>query len=142
MQPTQRSCGCGRGQRESDPARFRDPCRAVPPTSLTVTAATVLVTAKSKHAAVTAGRVSSTSWLTPTSRLGDIAWNGFIPPLDYDVENRRLRGANAIEPLNARYRRALRDRGHFPHRTERRGNPALSAFAITFGDRFSAAEGY
>jgi len=48
-------------------------------------------------------------------RLWDSAWNEFIPFLDYDVEIRRvICSTNAIESLNARYRRAIRARGHFP----------------------------
>jgi len=99
-------------------------------------------------------------------RLWDNAWEEFIPFLDYDVEIRRvLCSTNAIESLNARYRRAVRARGHFP--TEQaalkclylvtrsldptgrgrarwaiRWKPALNAFAITFADRFPAAETY
>nr|WP_238163176.1 IS256 family transposase [Kribbella capetownensis] len=99
-------------------------------------------------------------------RLWDNAWNEFIPFLDYDVEIRRvLCSTNAIESLNARYRRAIRARGHFPTeqaalkclylvtrsldptgtgraRWATRWKPALNAFAITFGDRFPAAETY
>jgi len=45
--------------------------------------------------------------------LGD-AWSEFIPFLDYDVEIRRvICSTNAIESINARYRRAVRTRGHF-----------------------------
>src|SRR5689334_13807960 len=48
-------------------------------------------------------------------RLWDNAWAEFIPFLDYDVEIRRIIcSTNAIESLNARYRRAVRARGHFP----------------------------
>jgi len=70
-----------------------------------------------------------------------------------------------IESLNARYRRAIKARGHFPSeqaamkclylvtrsldptgvgraRWMMRWKPALNAFAITFGDRFPAAETY
>jgi putative transposase len=48
-------------------------------------------------------------------RLWENAWEEFIPFLDYDVEIRRvLCSTNAIESLNARYRRAVRARGHFP----------------------------
>ena len=87
------------------------------------------------------------------------AWAEFVPFLDYDAEIRRiLCSTNAIEPLNARYRRAVRARGHFP--TEQatlkclslltrsldptgrgrakwavRWKPALNAFAITFEGR-------
>jgi transposase-like protein len=48
-------------------------------------------------------------------RLWDNAWSEFIPFLDYDVEIRRvICSTNAIESLNARYRRAIKARGHFP----------------------------
>ena len=99
-------------------------------------------------------------------RLWRSAWEQFIPFLDYDIEIRKvLCSTNAIESLNARYRRAVKARGHFP--TEQaalkclylvtrsldptgtgrtkwamRWKPALNAFAITFGDRFPAAETY
>jgi len=99
-------------------------------------------------------------------RLWENAWEEFIPFLDYDVEIRQvLCSTNAIESLNARYRRAVRARGHFPTeqaalkclylvtrsldptgtgrtRWAMRWKPALNAFAITFGDRFPAAETY
>jgi len=97
-------------------------------------------------------------------RLWDNAWEEFIPFLDYDVEIRTvLCSTNAIESLNARYRRAVKARGHFPteqaalkclylvtrsldptgvgrNRWTMRWKPAINAFAITFGDRFPAAE--
>jgi len=97
-------------------------------------------------------------------RLWDNAWEEFIPFLDYDVEIRQvICSTNAIESLNARYRRAVRARGHFPSeqaalkclylvtrsldptgtgrtRWTMRWKPALNAFAITFADRFPAAE--
>ena len=48
-------------------------------------------------------------------RLWDNAWEEFIPFLDYDVEIRTvICSTNAIESLNARYRRAIKARGHFP----------------------------
>jgi putative transposase len=99
-------------------------------------------------------------------RLWDNAWEQFIPFLDYDIEIRKvLCSTNAIESLNARYRRAVKARGHFPTeqaalkclylvtrsldptgtgrtRWAMRWKPALNAFAITFGDRFPAAETY
>jgi putative transposase len=99
-------------------------------------------------------------------RLWDNAWEEFIPFLDYDVEIRQvICSTNAIESLNARYRRAIRARGHFPSeqaalkclylvtrsldptgagrtRWTMRWKPALNAFAITFADRFPAAETY
>src|SRR5215467_3096847 len=99
-------------------------------------------------------------------RLWNNAWEQFIPFLDYDTEIRKvLCSTNAIESLNARYRRAVKARGHFPTeqaalkclylvtrsldptgtgrtRWAMRWKPALNAFAITFGDRFPAAETY
>ena len=43
------------------------------------------------------------------------AWSEFVPFLDYDVEIRRvICSTNAIESINARYRRAVKARGHFP----------------------------
>jgi putative transposase len=92
------------------------------------------------------------------------AWTEFIPFLDYDLEIRRvICSTNAIESLNARYRRAVKARGHFPseqaamkclylvtrsldpkgtgqRRWATRWKPALNAFAITFADRMPAAE--
>ena len=48
-------------------------------------------------------------------RLWRNAWNEFIPFLDYDTEIRKvICSTNAIESLNARNRRAVRARGHFP----------------------------
>ena len=48
-------------------------------------------------------------------KLWRAAWTKFVPFLDYDVEIRRIIcSTNAIESLNARYRRAVRARGHFP----------------------------
>jgi len=79
----------------------------------------------------------------------------------YDVEIRRvICSTNAIESLNARYRRAVRARGHFPTeqaalkclylvtrsldptgvgkaRWAMRWKPALNAFAIAFEDRIT-----
>jgi putative transposase len=99
-------------------------------------------------------------------RLWDNAWAEFIPFLDYDLEIRKvICSTNAIESLNARYRRAVKARGHFPNeqaalkclylvtrsldptgagrtRWTMRWKPALNAFAITFSDRFPAAETY
>jgi len=87
------------------------------------------------------------------------AWEEFIPFLDYDTEIRTvLCSTNAIESLNARYRRAIKARGHFPteaaalkclyqvtrsldptgrgqQRWTVRWMPALNAFAITFANR-------
>ncbi len=94
-------------------------------------------------------------------RLWENAWSEFIPFLDYDVEIRRvICSTNAIESVNARYRRAVRARGHFPTeqaalkclylatraldpsgkgraRWAMRWKPALNAFAITFEGRIT-----
>ena len=99
-------------------------------------------------------------------RLWRNAWNEFVPFLDYDIEIRRMIcSTNAIESMNARYRRAIRARGHFPTeqaamkclylvtrsldptgtgraRWTMRWKPVINAFAITFGDRWPAAETY
>jgi transposase-like protein len=51
----------------------------------------------------------------PREQLWRNAWEQFVPFLDYDAEIRTvLCSTNAIESLNARYRRALTVRGHFP----------------------------
>jgi putative transposase len=94
-------------------------------------------------------------------RLWRSSWTEFIPFLDYHVEIRKIIcTTNAIESLNARYRRAIRARGHFP--TEQtalkclylvtrsldptgrgqarwviRWKAALNAFAITFEGRLT-----
>jgi transposase-like protein len=99
-------------------------------------------------------------------RLWRNAWDEFTPFLDYDVEIRTMIcSTNAIESLNARYRRAIRARGHFPTeqaamkclylvtrsldptgtgraRWTMRWKPVINAFAITFGDRWPGAETY
>lgn len=97
-------------------------------------------------------------------RLWRNAWQEFIPFLDYDTEIRKvICSTNAIESLNARYRRAIKVRGHFPteqaalkclylvtrsldptgtgqKRWTMRWKPALNALAITFADRIPASE--
>jgi putative transposase len=97
------------------------------------------------------------------SRLWRNAWSEFVPFLDYDVEIRKIIcSTNAIESINARYRRAVRARGHFPSdqaalkclylvtrsldptgkgkaRWAMRWKPALNAFAITFEGRIQPA---
>lgn len=98
------------------------------------------------------------------STLWRSAWEQFTPFLAYDVEIRQvLCSTNAIESLNARFRRAVNAKGHFPTeqaalktlylvtrsldpkgtgqaRWTMRWKPALNAFAITFADRMPAAE--
>ena len=91
--------------------------------------------------------------------LWNNSWEEFIPFLDYSPDIRRvIYSTNAIESLNARFRRATRARGHFPNenaamkclylvvrsldpkgtgqeRWMNRWKPALNAFAITFEGR-------
>jgi putative transposase len=43
------------------------------------------------------------------------AWDDFVPFLAFPVELRQIvYTTNAIESLNARFRKAVRHRGHFP----------------------------
>ena len=96
--------------------------------------------------------------------LWENAWEEFIPFLDYDVQIRKMIcSTNAIESLNARYRRIVRARGHFPTeqaalkclylvtrsldpndagriRWTTRWNPADNALSITFSNRFPTTE--
>ncbi|WP_130416687.1 IS256 family transposase [Xylanimonas ulmi] len=96
-------------------------------------------------------------------KLWENAWAEFVPFLAYDVEIRRvICTTNAIESINARYRRAVRARGHFPNEASAlrclylvtrsldptgggrarwmiRWKPALNAFAITFAGRLEPA---
>jgi putative transposase len=89
------------------------------------------------------------------------AWNEFVPFLDFPVEIRKLiYTTNGIESLNARFRQAVRRRGHFPteqaamkilyltvrERRPNRTNPTgringwkaiLNTLAITYGDRLN-----
>ncbi len=44
------------------------------------------------------------------------SWNEFVPFLEFPAELRRIvYTTNAVESLNARFRRAVRHRGHFPN---------------------------
>lgn len=124
-------------------------------------------TAPSPKAAWAAFEEFEDKWARPYPAIGKLwraAWQQFIPFLDYDVEIRRvLCSTNAIESLNARYRRAVNAKGHSPTeqaalktlylvtrsldpkgtgqgRWAMRWKPALNAFAVTFADRMPAAE--
>ncbi|MEU9115187.1 transposase [Streptomyces sp. NPDC048483] len=96
-------------------------------------------------------------------RLRENAWEEFTPILRFDTEIRRIVcTTNAIESVNARIRRAVKARGHFPNETAAlkcvymaimsldptgkgqarwtmRWKTALNAFDITFDGRLSAA---
>src|SRR5262252_6955802 len=95
-------------------------------------------------------------------RLWENAWAEFVPFLAFDKEIRTLiTTTNAIESLNARFRRSVKARGHFPteqaalkhlylvilsldptgqgrKRWSNRWKGALNAFDITFDGRLSA----
>jgi putative transposase len=95
-------------------------------------------------------------------RLWENAWAEFVPFLSFDKEIRALiTTTNAIESLNARFRRSVKARGHFPteqaalkhlylviisldptgrgrQRWSNRWKAALNAFDITFDGRLSA----
>jgi putative transposase len=93
------------------------------------------------------------------TKLWESAWAEFVPFLAFDPEIRSvIYTTNAIESLNARFRRAVKARGHFPSenaalkclyltvisldptgrgrkRWTNRWKKALNAFAITFEGR-------
>jgi putative transposase len=95
-------------------------------------------------------------------RLWTNAWAEFVPFLQFDTEIRTIIcTTNAIESINARIRRAVNARGHFPNeqaalkcvylaimsldptgagrkRWSNRWKKALNAFEITFDGRLSA----
>jgi transposase-like protein len=96
-------------------------------------------------------------------RLWENAWAEFVPFLNFDAEIRRVVcSTNAIESVNARIRRAVKARGHFPteqaalkcvymaimsldptgegrKRWMNRWKAALNAFDIAFDGRLSGA---
>jgi putative transposase len=96
-------------------------------------------------------------------RLWENAWAEFVPFLQFDPEIRKVVcSTNAIESVNARIRRAVKARGHFPNeqaalkcvylavmsldptgkgrkRWITRWKAALNAFDITFEGRLAAA---
>jgi len=54
--------------------------------------------------------------LTATFSAVVFVWAEFVPFLEFPPELRRVvYTTNAIESLNARFRRAVRHRGHFPN---------------------------
>jgi len=95
-------------------------------------------------------------------RLWEHAWAEFVPFLAFDAEIRTvIATTNAIESLNARFRRSVKARGHFPNeqaalkhlyltvvsldptgrgrrRWTNRWKAALNAFDIAFDGRVSA----
>lgn len=99
-------------------------------------------------------------------RLWENSWPEFVPFLQFDKEIRRIVcTTNAIESVNARIRKAVKARGHFPNeqaarkcvylavmaldptgkgraRWTQRWKGALNAFEITFDGRLSAGRRY
>ncbi len=96
-------------------------------------------------------------------RSWESTWNEFVPFLEFPPELRKVvYTTNAIESLNAQFRRGVRHRGHFPNEqsamkvlyliaTRRRPNrqdltgringwkPILNTLTIHYGDRIAAA---
>ena len=122
-------------------------------------------TAPSESAALDAFAEFSGHWETKYPaivKLWENAWAEFVPFLGFDKEIRTLIcTTNAIESLNARFRRSVKARGHFPteqaalkhlylviisldptgrgrQRWSNRWKAALNAFDITFDGRLSA----
>jgi putative transposase len=122
-------------------------------------------TAPSEAAALDALTEFSAKWekrYPAIIRLWENAWAEFVPFLQFDNEIRTvICTTNAIESINARLRRAVKARGHFPteqaalkclylalmsldptgkgrQRWSNRWKGALNAFDITFDGRLSA----
>jgi putative transposase len=122
-------------------------------------------TAVSEAAALDALAEFSAKWekrYPAITRLWENAWAEFVPFLQFDNEIRTIIcTTNAIESINARLRRAVNARGHFPteqaamkclylalmsldpsgkgrQRWSNRWKAALNAFDITFDGRLSA----
>ena len=122
-------------------------------------------TAPSESAALDAFAEFSAKWekrYPAIIRLWENAWAEFVPFLRFDNEIRTIIcTTNAIESINARLRRAVKARGHFPteqaalkclylalmsldptgkgrQRWSNRWKGALNAFDITFDGRLSA----
>jgi putative transposase len=122
-------------------------------------------TAPSESAALDAFAEFSGQWeakYPAIVKLWESAWAEFVPFLRFDTEIRTLIcTTNAIESLNARFRRSVKARGHFPteqaalkhlylvilsldptgrgrQRWSNRWKAALNAFDITFDGRLSA----
>ena len=122
-------------------------------------------TAASEAAALDAFAEFSAKWekrYPAIIRLWENAWAEFVPFLQFDNEIRAvICTTNAIESINARLRRAVNARGHFPNeqaalkclylalmsldptgkgrkRWTNRWKAALNAFDITFDGRLSA----
>ena len=70
-------------------------------------------------------------------RAWENSWDEFVPFLEFPAELRRVvYTTNAVESLNARFRRAVRHRGHFP-----RGRVCRERLCENGSRRESAAAG-
>ena len=119
-------------------------------------------TAVNADAALSAFESFDEKWSGKYPAIGKLwraAWDNFVPFLDLDIEVRHLLSTtNAIESLNARFRRVIDARGHFPNeqaamkvlylavrsldpkgtgqqRWITRWKPILNVLAVTFHDR-------
>jgi transposase-like protein len=124
-----------------------------------------IYTAPTEAAALEALAAFAASWearYPAIIRLWEHAWAEFVPFLAFDAEIRTvIATTNAIESVNARFRRSVKARGHFPNeqaalkhlyltvvsldptgrgrrRWTNRWKAALNAFDITFDGRVSA----
>lgn len=124
-----------------------------------------IYTAPTEQAALDAFAEFSSKWerkYPAITRLWTNAWAEMVPFLGFDVEIRRIVcTTNAIESINARFRRAVNARGHFPTeqsalkvlylticsldptgkgraRWSNRWKAALNAFDIAFDGRVTA----
>jgi putative transposase len=124
-----------------------------------------IYTASTEAAALEALAAFAAAWearYPAIIRLWEHAWAEFVPFLAFDAEIRTvIATTNAIESLNARFRRSVKARGHFPNeqaalkhlyltvvsldptgrgrrRWSNRWKAALNAFDITFDGRVSA----
>jgi putative transposase len=124
-----------------------------------------IYTAPTEAAALEALAAFAASWearYPAIIRLWEQAWAEFVPFLAFDVEIRTvIATTNAIESVNARFRRSVKARSHFPNeqaalkhlyltivsldptgrgrrRWTNRWKAALNAFDIVFDGRVSA----
>ena len=125
-----------------------------------------IYTAPSESAALEAFIALTDTWgqrYPAIVKLWESAWPEFVPFLQFDTSIRSVVcTTNAVESINARIRRAVNARGHFPtdaaalkcvylaivsldptgrgrKRWSNRWKEALNAFDITFDGRLSAA---
>ncbi|MGZ4556751.1 MAG: IS256 family transposase [Mycobacteriaceae bacterium] len=119
-------------------------------------------TAVNADAALAAFESFDEKWSGKYPAIGKLwraAWDNFVPFLDLDIEVRHLLSStNAIESLNARFRKVIDARGHFPNeqaamkalylavrsldpkgtgqqRWITRWKPILNVLAVSFHDR-------